>query len=271
MVVYAEYLFLENFITSLVLVYFTSRLTGTAAKWYRLVAGAVLGGISSFLLFLPMGAAAAVLTRGAAAVVICGFSLGGVNLWRKTAVFFILSFLSGGAAVAVFFWQQIPVLMGNGILYMESMTYVMLVSCGLPALAATGWFIRLVKRKRRLDSTTGEVELVLKEQVCRLRAYVDSGNCLREPVTGKPVILVDEKGCQQLPFRKEDYPERFTVIPYRTVGVEEGMLTGIRIDRIRYEEIEYEGVILAYFGGQFEDFEVLLNREVLGGGLLDHG
>ena len=95
MVVYAEYLFLENFITSLVLVYFTSRLTGTAAKWYRLVAGAVLGGISSFLLFLPMGAAAAVLTRGAAAVVICGFSLGGVNLWRKTAVFFILSFLSG--------------------------------------------------------------------------------------------------------------------------------------------------------------------------------
>lgn len=277
MVVYAEFLFLENFITGLVLLYFTARLTalpgeavGRRRRFGKLVAGGVLCGCSGFFLFVPAGPAAAVGLRFAAAMLICLTTFGRQNLLKQTVIFILLSFLSGGAAMAFFLWQQIPALSGNGVLYLEAMTYVGLAGCGLPAMAATLWFIRLIKKQREADFNLGEVELRLEGRVCCLMACVDSGNSLRDPVSGQPVILVDQKGSLKLPFRREDYPQRFAAVPYEAVGVEKGILTGIRLDAIQYGHRVRENVILVWYEGRFEGFDVLLNREILEGGLLDH-
>lgn len=271
MVVYAEYLFLENFITGLLLLYFTARLTGFPAKFFRLLFGAVASGLSGFLLFVPMNGLTAVIVRAAAAVLICLISLGNKNLFRKAAVFLVITFLSGGAAMAVFLWLQIPALSGNGVLYLEAMTYLTLAGCGIPAMAVTGWFLRLVKQQRKAEKTAGIVELEVEGKVCRMTAYVDSGNCLRDPISGKPVLLIDRDGEKKLPFRRETYPHRFASIPYRAVGTESGSLEGIRLDRAVYQEREIFGAVLAYYEGSFDGFEVLLNREMIEEGVLDYG
>ena len=278
MVVYAEYLFLENFITGLALLYFTARLTAASGEpavseygFLRLLAGGVLCGLGGFFLFLPAEAVSAVLLRAAAAGLVCLVSFTRQNLLKRTLVFLLLSFLSGGAAMAFFLWQQIPALAGNGVLYLEAMTYVKLAICGLPAMALTFWFVRLVKTQREADFNLGEVELQVGEKICRLMACVDTGNSLQEPVTGRPVILIDQKGSGMLPFCMEDWPERFLAVPYETVGVKRGLLTGIRLDRIRFRNREYRDIILAEYEGRFEGFEVLLNRQLLEGGLLEHG
>ena len=252
MVVYAEYLFLENFITGLVLLYFTARLTKAAGEpavsesgLARLLAGGVLCGLAGFFLFLPAGTVPAVLLRVAAAMLICLVSFSRQNILKRSLLFLLLSFLSGGAAMAFFLWQQIPALSGNGVLYLEAMTYVKLAFCGLPAMVLTFWFVHLVKTQREADFNLGEVELQLGEKTCRLMACVDSGNSLQEPVTGRPVILIDRKGSSMLPFRVEDWPERFLAVPYETVGVKRGLLTGIRLDRVRFRNREYRDIILA--------------------------
>ena len=267
MVVYAEYLFLENFITGIILLFFTARLTGYAAQIRKLVLGSVLCGISSFSLFVPAGTAAALIFRSIAAAVICLTVFGLQNLLKRTVIFLFLSFLSGGAAMAFFLWQQIPALSGNGVLYLDSMTYCLLAGCGIPAMVLTFWFIELIKKQRKMELHLGEVELELEGHICRMRACVDSGNSLCDPLSGNSVILVDEKGGRMLPFHEGDYPERFAVIPYQAVGVESGLLTGMRLDRIRYREKEMKNVILAWYSGTFDGYEVLLNREILEGGL----
>ena len=269
MTVYAEYLFLENFTAGLILLYLTAGLSGTAAGILRLAAGAAVSGMSSFVIFLPLNTVEAVLVRTAAAAAVCAAALGTDRLLKKTALFFILSFLTGGAAMAFFLWQQIPVLMGNGILYLGAMTYPLLLLCGIPAMALAAWFVRTVRRKRRTDWTHGTAELELEGQTAVFRACVDSGNSLRDPVTGNPVILIDEKGARSLPFKKEDYPSRFAAVPYRAVGVTSGILEGIRLDRMKFCGKDYYNITLAYFEGTFGEFEVLLNRNILEGGLAD--
>ena len=52
MVVYAEYLFLENFITGLIILYFSGRICGRKTKKIRLCAGGALCGLFSFTLFV---------------------------------------------------------------------------------------------------------------------------------------------------------------------------------------------------------------------------
>lgn len=269
MTVYAEYLFLENFTAGLILLYLTARLSGTAAGILRLTAGAVLSGMSGFLLFLPLNSLEAVLFRAAAAAVICAAALGTDRFLKKAGLFYILSFLTGGAAMAFFLWQQIPVLAGNGVLYLNSMTYPALILCGVPALALAAWFVNLVRRKRRTDWTCGPAELELDGHSSVLSACVDSGNSLTEPISGRQVILVDQAGAQKLPFRRADYPQRYAAVPYRAVGVEQGILEGLRIDRLSYGGKEYHNVILAYFEGTFGEFEVLLNRNILEGGMAE--
>lgn len=270
MIVYGEYLFLENFTAGFLLLLVTLRLCGRTAGFLRIAAGAVLCGLSGFLLFLPTGFFISLLLRVFSAAAVCGTVMGGRYLIKHSLVFFIVSFLTGGAAMALFLWQQIPVLMGNGVLYLDSMTYLQTAILGLPAMVLALWFTELIRRGKRIGSTLGSAWVELDGKGCTLNACVDSGNSLRDPVGGKAVMLIDRKGCCRLPFRKADYPERLVLIPYRAVGVEHGMLEGIRMDFLEYDGKKYYQTVLAYFEGEFDQFELLLNREILEGGLMDY-
>ena len=105
---------------------------------------------------------------------------------------------------------------------------------------------------------------------------MDSGNSLREPFSGKPAVLIDRKGAARLPFGPEDaetgadetLKNRFVLVPYKTVGKDEGFLKGIRTDRIIFGGKELKGAVLAFYEGDFGDFEVLMSREVLDEGII---
>ena len=66
MVIYGEYLFVENFIVGGLLLALTGKLTGRIPSWKRLLAGAALCGASSFIIFLPLtGALSTAIRLGA--------------------------------------------------------------------------------------------------------------------------------------------------------------------------------------------------------------
>lgn len=274
MVIYGEYLFLENFITGLLLLYLTARLAGPETReqlrLWRLIAGGALSGGCGFLIFLPLTAAEGFLIRGILSAGVAALALGRKALLRKTGLFLILTFLTGGAAMALLLWMQEPAVSGGGAMYMGAGTYGRLIIAGVPAAILGGWFVRLVKAQRIRERTTGTVEIEMEGRICRLQAMVDSGNCLREPITGRPVILIDEKGKRESGFCAENYPEKMVLVPFEAVGVKKGMLRGVRLDEIRFGEITLSGVVLAGYEGRFPGFEVLLHQEILEGGLVKH-
>ena len=54
MVIYGEYLFIENFIAGLLLIFLTGKLTGRMPAKIRILLAAVLCGLSGFIIFLPL-------------------------------------------------------------------------------------------------------------------------------------------------------------------------------------------------------------------------
>ena len=299
MVVYGEYLFLENFITGLLLLYLTARLvmpgrgpvqimqhqsprprqrsgrkmaaTDHEVRLWRLLAGAAVCGGCGFLIFLPVQPAVGILVRGLLSAAVTAAALGRHQLVRKTAVFLVLTFLTGGTAMAVLLWMQEPAIAGNGAMYVGAGTYGRLLAAGVPAAALGLWLVKLVKTQRMREKTTGTVEIEIEGRICRLQAMVDSGNCLREPITGRPVILIDEKGRRDCGFCAEKEPRRLTLIPYEAVGVKKGLLQGVRLDGARFEGREIGSVVLAAYEGNFPGFEVLLHQDILEEGLLEDG
>lgn len=249
----------------------------------------VLGGLASggwsFLIFLPLDQGAGLLVQAAAAASVTGLAMGTNRLAKKTGVFLVLTFLAGGVTMALLLWQGRPSLMGNGVLFMEAATYGKVAVCGAAAGAVCRWFIGLVRQQRAMERAGGDVELELEDRVWVLPGFVDSGNGLREPLTGKPVILIDEKGRKKIgiPWSPEavetlgqekeiqhmDFAKRMVVIPYQAVGTPHGMLMGIRLDCVRFRGRTHEGAVLAFYEGSFRGFDVLLNQDILEGGIVE--
>ena len=280
MVIYLEYLFLENFLTGGLLLILTARLAGCNPSRLRLILGSVISGIGGFIIFIPAGGFCGAAVRLTAALVICTvvFAGGGpesgikpAKIVKLTLLFLALTFLSGGAAMAFTLWRQIPAVSGNGALYLEPLTYGALICLAVPAFGLAWIFVKLVRKQRIENITRGEVCLTIKGKVYSFEALADSGNSLREPLTGRPAALIDRKGAAKLSFRPEDaetgrdetMADRLVVIPYKAVGTEKGILKGIRTDSITFREKEMKGAVLAFYDGDFGDFEVLLSREVL--------
>lgn len=273
MIIYAEDLFLENFLTGLLLLSLTGQLAGqelpSCRKTGRLLAGGAACGVCGFLIFLPLHPAAGLAVRGLLSAAVTALALGRRKLLRKTLLFLLLTFLTGGAAMALLLWMQQPALSGNGALYMETATYGKLLAAAVPAAFLGWWLVKLVKTQRMRSRLTGLAEIEMKGRICRLRAMVDSGNCLYEPMTGRAVVLIDEKGARASGFCAENDPERMVLIPYEAVGVKRGMLQGVRLDRLQFGGREIRSVVLAQYEGNFPGFEVLLHQDILEGGLVN--
>ncbi|MBQ3105155.1 MAG: sigma-E processing peptidase SpoIIGA [Lachnospiraceae bacterium] len=77
-----------------------------------------------------------------------------------------------------------------------------------------------------------EAELVISETVVlRVYALWDSGNGLREPVSGSPVSLVEKEVME--PYREFLAPETCRVVPYHSIGCKKGILQSFIIERMR--------------------------------------
>lgn len=281
-IIYGEYLFLENFITGWLLLLLTGRLLGESAGYLRLTAAAVLCGLSSFALFAGphtmtgMGGMAA---RGVIVLLVPYVAFGAESfrkLLKKGALFLGLTMLSGGAAMAFLLWQQIPAVSGNGSLYMEAITYLQLLCWGILAFGLSWWFVKLIRHLRLAQWTEGTMDVVLScgQKARELHAALDTGNCLCEPVSGRPVILVDRKGRKKLgiPARLDQsiYAQRFVLIPFKAVGTGAGLLEGLRTDCICFRGKKIEKAVLAFYDGDFGEAEALMNREVLNYEILEN-
>ena len=240
MVIYGEYLFIENFIAGLLLILLTGKLTGRMPAKMRILLAAVLCGLSGFIIFLPLNGGWSAVLRLLAGTLCAAAAFGLREIVKTTGLFLALTFLSGGAVMALLLWRQQPAVSHQGIIYMDAVTYFRLLCFGILAFGKSYFF----------------------------EAFVDSGNCLREPVTGKPVVLLDNRGASRLPFGAKDMPSRYRIIPYHGVGVEAGSLEALRTDEIIFEDHKTEGAYIAFYKGRFEGFEVLMNRDFLEGGLL---
>jgi stage II sporulation protein GA (sporulation sigma-E factor processing peptidase) len=132
-------------------------------------------------------------------------------------------------------------------------------------VAEVGWGLL----HERFWQSFGQVGLVIEigSKKLALRALIDSGNELVEPVSGKRVIIVEKKALKGLlpegiinslehlsnleDLSLNDYDHwsrRLVLIPFRSVGKDSGVLTGIRPDSVylkhKGQQVKLPGVIL---------------------------
>lgn len=97
--------------------------------------------------------------------------------------------------------------------------------------------------------------------------FLDSGNSLKEPITGKPVVLVSESFIEKYHLDTS----YFFAIPYHAIGTEEGILKAIRIEELVLQEKSGERhmkeVLLGIYQGKLcknHSYQMLLHPSLYG-------
>lgn len=237
MVVYVDIAFLLNCLTDGAALYATGRLSGLPVGRRRLLAAALLGGTYGVLCVLPgWGALASLPLQAAAAAGLVWTAFGRRGLFlRQLLLFFILSCALSGALVA-----GGQILAGSGPAALSRLDWRVFFLAGGLCFAV----LSLVFRGGARHAAAGQLcRCVLEYRGRRvsLTALLDTGHTLSDSLTGRPVITAYWAALEPLwtpeeravlsrlerdggPACLERLGAGFRLLPYRAVGVREGLL-----------------------------------------------
>ena len=297
--VYADVVFLINFVMDLLIIWVAGKLAGRRAKLWRLALGAFIMAISycavtfigdlhafyhllSAIIMLIIGIWAAYAPLKL--VVLC-----------KLALFSYLSaFLIGGIGMGLYYTSRFSDIIGN-------ITSIPVNDLGLPILlgAAAAFFVLFRFGSQWLETRA------IKRQICmavriffgdrnlELNALVDTGNSLRDPLSHAPVIVAEfdsvkaflpdsvkllfyekqENNLQNLLIsaHTDEFSDRLRMIPYESLGKQNGLLIGFRPDRVEItrekDTLALSDVVIGIYNRSLSrngDYQGLLNPEIIG-------
>lgn len=229
--IYVDSLFLVNFVMNLLLLELVNRTLLCTATRRRVIAGAALGAGLYLVPFFVGGPGWLKLLLGfalaTAGMIEVTFRVRSLRVfWMAMRRLFLYSFLFGG--ILLFIIRLLP-----GVRHYLVTVFGVLGLGTLVFLEVAG----LMKRKSR-EQDICRVVLVGKGARITVNALVDTGNSLVEPISGKPVSILEKSVFEGL--WKEGRPGGYRVVPYHSIGKKSGILQGFLIPEIR---IEQEGVV----------------------------
>ena len=262
MTVYLDQVWLLNGLVDYLLLRASGRLLGMPLRRMQLALAGAAGGIYAALSLLPgMAFLQSGLCRVLAAALLCLCAFWSPKgLLRQTIVLFLLAAAFSGITLLLTQCFSAPgALIGGTVYYPLSLGVLVLTAGGACGLISWG-LMRLVQH----GGGVAEVQAKLGKEAVTFTALYDTGNTLRDPISGCPVLVADwtllgqllpntsvtreelERPEQLLLRLKRTRPELHPrLIPYKTVGTAQGMLLALRPGCIKVEGRE-ESLLMAF-------------------------
>ena len=286
MTVYLDIVFLENVCMNYIIIYATVLLLKLNNKPLRILLGSVIGAIYAVLsvtkVFEIYNTIFLKILISAIIIYVSVDTKSFKSLLKALLVFYIVSFTFGGVALALlYFIKPENILMKNGV-YIGTYPIKIVLFAGIVGFILISIVYSIIKNRYKKKKIC-EVEISIEGKKKLVKALIDSGNFLKEPITGVPVIVVETTYLFQLVPDEilknidniivgntdvlnvndiEDEEKRaeiskflnkFRVIPFNSLGKENGLLLGIKADYLKviengeYEHEKIENIIIGMY------------------------
>ncbi|MCL2003588.1 MAG: sigma-E processing peptidase SpoIIGA [Oscillospiraceae bacterium] len=252
-IIYIDSLALLNLIINYLLLLATARIGGIGFNRWRVAAAALFGAGYAVMVWLPgFWFLSGFFWKALSCAAMAFIAFGGVRparLARLGLLFIALSFLLGGAVLAIGLFMGEGV--SGGVPYIPVDFKTLFLTAGLSYAVLTLAFKRL---GRHGPGETADILAVWDGRHIRVRALIDSGHTLTDPISGAEVavldraaaltllppdaaalidgvLLRDAAGVMEL-MGSLGFGARFRLVPYRAVGVDCAFLLAFRPDGV---------------------------------------
>lgn len=178
---------------------------------------------------------------------------------------YVIAFLSGGILNAIYFYTNFQMILKS----MNVTTFI--IAAGISYLVMD-WIVRIVRIRMGRTGVRDdilEVFLYHKGITSKVNALFDSGNSLREPISGAPVHIVDYETADSILKGGRGTEEKIRVVPYNSLGKKDGIMTAFECEKvvvnIKGNKIDIGPAYLGIYRGELSPegkYRMILNRSI---------
>ncbi len=277
MTIYLDVVLIENLIMNYIILFATGYILKIKLNHIRLIISALLGGIYSILAYMEvLEIYTNFFMKILLSVVMVYLAYNAKNiklLLKQITIFYLTSFVFGGCSFALlYFVKPQEILMRNGTLIG---TYPLKIAVlgGIVGFTISVIAFKVVKHRLNKKDMFCDITVFVEEKNIKTKAMIDTGNMLKDPITRMPVIVIEKDILYEIiPYKILDnlekiiggeisneiyeeevikYISKFRVIPFTSLGKENGMLLGLKVKKVIVEmdfnEEEIKDVIIGIY------------------------
>ena len=295
MTIYIDVVLIENLLMNYIILFATGVILKIKIKHIRLILASLVGAIYTIIAYVSaLKIYSNIFFKFILSLIIIyiAFNPKSVKkLFKFTLIFYLTSFVFGGAAFAlIYIVKPQEILKNNGLVLNSNSLKVIFISAILAFVIITIGF-KVVKNKISAKDMYCHIRIKLNQKEIETKAMIDTGNFLKEPITNTPVIVVEHTllyDCipkeilnhlenilggdfSEIPENiKEEYMSKLKVIPFSSLGKQNGMLLGIKAEEIVIKNEEEnktkENVIIGIYNKSLTkrgEYRALLGIELM--------
>lgn len=258
MTIYVDIIFLENLFMNCIILFAAAIILKIPIKILRILVSSFIGSIYAIIIYtsnLQIYSNVFLKIALSAVMVYVAFHPAKIKTFLKSImIFYLTSFTFGGVTFALlYFVKPQDILFENGVLIGISPIKI-IATGGIIGFIIITISFKNIKGKLTKKDMLCDIEILQNDKTIKLKAIIDTGNLLTEPITKMPVVVVEKERLIDI-FPKNiientmnfingksvemgEYLSRIRIIPFKSLGKENGILVGVKVD----------GVIINYQG-----------------------
>ena len=295
MTVYVDVIFLENIIINYIILYVTGIISKTNIKQLKILLGSIIGATYAIIYYiLNLKIYSSFIIKIILSIIIIYVSFNPKNLktlFKQVILFYLISFVFAGATIGIIYmvnFQNITI--QNGVLVGNYTIRTILIGIIIAYfLVMIGQ--KIIKTKFSKKDMICDIEVDFEDKKIKTKALIDTGNMLKEPITNTSVIVLEHTlfndiipkqildnlenilggDLSKIPKDMQtEYISKFRVIPFSSLGKQNGMLIGVKgknlIVNINEEIKKIDKVIIGIYNRPLTkngEYQGLLGLEIL--------
>ena len=295
MTVYVDVIFLENIIINYIILYVTGIISKAKIKQLKILLGSIIGATYAIIYYiLNLKIYSSFIIKIILSIIIIYVSFNPKNLktlFKQVILFYLISFVFAGATIGIIYmvnFQNITI--QNGVLVGNYTIKTILIGIIIAYfLVMIGQ--KIIKTKFSKKDMICDIEVDFEDKKIKTKALIDTGNMLKEPITNTSVIVLEHTlfndiipkqildnlenilggDLSKIPKDMQtEYISKFRVIPFSSLGKQNGMLIGVKgknlIVNINEEIKKIDKVIIGIYNRPLTkngEYQGLLGLEIL--------
>ncbi len=275
MTIYIDIVLLENIFMNYIILFATATINKTEIKISRIFLASFLGGIYAIVAYITdFEIYKTILLKILLSIAMIYIGLKPQSMkkcLKQLIIFYLTSFTFGGTAYALlYFIDPSQIFVNNGV-YTSAYPLKTAILGGIVGLIVILIAFKTIKNRINSKNIYCNIEIEIENKSCRSKAMIDTGNLLREPISGIPVIIVEkdilkgiipeeilnnthqiiEGNTDNIPV---EYANKMKVIPFTSLGMQNGILIGIKAQKLKIyledEVIDKKNIVVGIYDKQ---------------------
>ena len=277
MTIYIDIVFIENIIINYIILIATALISKIKIRHVPIMLSSILGGLYSILNYIiSLSLFENIVFKLILSFVMIKIAFYSLNLKRffKTIVmFYLTSFTFGGVSFMLLFLVSPENIIYENGHFIGTYPIKVAIIGGVLGFIIIFVVSKIIKNRLVSSNLLCELEIFYNGKNNKIKTLIDTGNLLKEPISKEDVIIVERESLRDFiddkVFREiknimngnllgevsEDlYKYKFKIIPFASLGNENGVLIGFKPDYIKIyspeEDVVKNNVLIGIYDGK---------------------